>query len=371
MPPQTATSGLMAKYGQTLDKAVKAHAKDETTYGFQKLPGGIRNGIAQVISCGFGQYKTGKYQGHYFFRAAATVIKPESVTTDQGVEKVRGLQTSIMEPVCETKDSNGEITTQEEHVKRILNAMRAMAHENFTHNASGGNLEALAAQILKAKPYIKFSTSFGKTQIDPKTRKPKLNPTTGKPYEPQVFENWHGKVEFTTEAGGGIEDGSGGPPDDGASENGQHVSDDNPPENFPVDATGGDGQDDNAPDSPDIDTLLEQANADDADAQNNLTDLAKNNGWGEQMIKDATTWEEVAEMARNSPDGGGDDDTTEAAEEWKPTKGATCKYKPPGGKNMVACEVTAVYGKNKTVDLKNLKTQAAYKGVSFADLVTG
>ncbi len=69
MPPVKGTSKLAAKYGAKLDQAVKAHAQDETDYGFIRLPPGIVNGIAQLTKCYFDEYKTGKNKGEMYFRA--------------------------------------------------------------------------------------------------------------------------------------------------------------------------------------------------------------------------------------------------------------------------------------------------------------
>ena len=55
MPPTVQKSGLFEKYKGNLDKSVKAHAQDETSYGFQRLPGGINNGVAKLVECKFAQ----------------------------------------------------------------------------------------------------------------------------------------------------------------------------------------------------------------------------------------------------------------------------------------------------------------------------
>ncbi len=179
MPAQTGKgSGLAARYGNKLDQAVQQHAADETNYGIIRLPGGINPGIAQLEQCYFAQYKSGDHEGEYYFRAMGTVISPESVTTRDGLCPVKGMQTSIMHPVCDTRNQAGDVTTQEEHIQDILMEMRRLAGEQYTVGATGRDLEALAAGIQEAHPYFWFSTSLGKASPQYPT--------------PKVFENWHG-----------------------------------------------------------------------------------------------------------------------------------------------------------------------------------
>lgn len=183
MVMNTTKSMLAQKYGAKADKAVQQHAEDETRTGFQKLPGGILGGIAQLVVCKFDQYKTGDYTGDYYFRCAGVVIQPHTVQTKDGPMMVAGLQTSIMVPVCNTKNKAGDVTTQEENLSSILNHMRMLGGDEYTKGAGIDDLEALAAGLEATKDsdhpiYFKFSTSLGEA--------------TKQYPNPRVFENWHG-----------------------------------------------------------------------------------------------------------------------------------------------------------------------------------
>src|SRR3990167_10903424 len=158
MPAQKTESGMFAKYGQNLDKAVQEHRNDDIDYGFIKLPPGIVGGIAKLTDCALPIYVDGPYKGEYFFRAQGTVTYPESVLLKDGhTMKVAGLQTSIMEAVCNTKTQDGKVTSQSEHVANILNEMGKLAGKEFVANATGRDLELLAAQLKQVGPCFRFS----------------------------------------------------------------------------------------------------------------------------------------------------------------------------------------------------------------------
>src|ERR1044072_3571041 len=184
MPPQTTQTNVLAKYGAKANEAIRKHAQDETTYGIIKIPGGINQGIAQLTHCYFGQYKTGEFKGEAYLRAQATILEPHTAMDRDQEVTVKGLQTSVMMPVHPKKNQKGETITLEDQISRILNFFRSIAGEDATANFQQINdLYAIAAGIQQARPYIKFSTSYGKERFDPKTKE-KLPPT--------VFENWHG-----------------------------------------------------------------------------------------------------------------------------------------------------------------------------------
>ena len=124
MPAQVTKSALAAKLGARGDKAIKEHRGDATTYGLQRLPGGISNGVARLTDCKFDTVGEGKRNaGEFYFRAAGVVLEPS--TNDKGVP-VRGLQTSIMEMLCDTTTADGKKTTMEDHVANILNELRKL-----------------------------------------------------------------------------------------------------------------------------------------------------------------------------------------------------------------------------------------------------
>ena len=354
MPPTVKKSGLMAKYGANLDKAVKTHAGDETNFGFQRLPAGINNGIAKLVECTFGVVDQGKTNaGEYYFRAAGVVVEPKLAPDGT---PVAGMQTSIMEMVCDTTSAAGAVTTQEEHVERILNEMRKLGAD--TSNATGADLESLAAALKEAGPYFKFSTSLGKTQLE--NGKPKVNPATGKPYEPRVFENWNGTrgLESWTPSD-----------DDGAV----------------VDQTGdaaAGGGDTQYSDQDDLDSLAKRADGGEDAAIDRLTELAHNAGMDDDAIREAgETWADVV-AAMSGGMTGGEGETAAAEEEWEPKKEEVYKYQPVDAKGSplkdartkkaikpVDVEVTAVNKAKRTVDVKSLTDKKPVRGVAWDALV--
>ena len=286
MPVQKGKSGLVAKYGAKLDQAVQAHANDETDYGFQKVPAGITNGIAKVFDCKFDTYKTGDYTGEYYFQVRATVVEPESVVVNGSTIKVRGMQTMIQEPVCDTRDGKGKPTSQGDHIAKVLNYMRMLVDDSFTEGATVEDLEPLGEALKDLAPYTKFSTSESKPQVNPKTGKEVVNPKTGKPFPPRIWENWYGCK--------GLEDYT--PPDASVSA----VTDNT-----------GNGQEESVPNSKnakaepneefnefgDLGSLLDKAmddnSPDQINAQNELGALALKAGHSQETIDNAENWKAV------------------------------------------------------------------------------
>src|SRR5437016_1611840 len=125
-----------------INKSLQTHSTDDTDYGqdFTRLPGGISGGIAQLIDAKIGVYKTGANTGKKFFRAAGVVVSPDTATEmvktldERGKVKVvsakevpvKGLQTSVMVPLCDTKKADGTVTTADEGVANMLNELRKL-----------------------------------------------------------------------------------------------------------------------------------------------------------------------------------------------------------------------------------------------------
>lgn len=345
MPAKATKSGLISKYGDRLRKAVKDHAGDEINYGFQRLPGGITNGIAQLTECGFKQVEAGKQNaGEYYFRAAGVVLEPEEVEGKNGPERVKGRTTSIIRMVCDTKDRNGNVTqTLDDNVAWILNEMRKLGAD--IDEDSADLMEEVAAALQEAKPYFRFRTTE--------------SPATPQFPNPRVWENWDGTK--------GLEDYEPEEADDVDDRTEEPAAKSPPktqsgPTRRPT-AKQPDPEPEPAPeydDASDIDSLLARANDDDADAQEKLLDLAKAQGHDEADLQRIDTWDGVADLLR----GGGEDG--ESGGEGGPAVGDTVKYKvvtyDPRTKKEVAsrrpiqCEVMTVSDDGETVTLKNLVT---------------
>lgn len=397
MPPQKKTSDLFSKYGSKFDKALQSHANDETTYGIVRLPGGISNGIAQLIGCKFGTYQSGNNKGEPFFQARGTVVSPAEVATKDGVVPVRGLQTMIQIPICNTKNADGVETTQEEHIADVLNEFRKLGCDT-SQIKSGPDLEALAAALQQLGeqnqgPYFRFSTSYGKV--------------SDKYPEPRVWENWHGIK--------GLEEYS---PEDVSEQAVQEevrekVSSPKPPPNHPAKTpvpsktqAGGRGkppvppkkQEKQFDEFGDLNSLAEKADVGDEEAIDELTTQALKVGVEQDDIDNASSWADVValmtapseeeteeEIGEESEEEGGEEsaEEEEAETEWEPKLGEVYFYTPVDPKTKkaavnprtkkplkVTCEIKAVNTQKKTVDLKNLDDgKTLYKTISWEDLM--
>lgn len=196
MAGQQQINPILAKLGASLDAAIQQHAKDPTSYGIQPLPPNISNGKAQIVACGFGEYKSGPNQGKPFFRMAAVIVEPRSVIHNGHEVVIDKQQTSVMVPFCDTKNGKNEVTPRAQYLAVIMNHLRAIAGERATESwKTVGDLDALCKRIESngkngVKPiFIKFSTSVrkGGEYIDQVTRQKKISPDG-------VWENWHGSL---------------------------------------------------------------------------------------------------------------------------------------------------------------------------------
>ena len=370
MPAQTVKSGLLQKYrDRGLGEAVRKHADDPTSYGVQRLPVGIVNGVARLTKCGFHQYKPGSNMktadgksavGEYYFRCEGTVIEPHDVDKDGVKITVRGLQTSTMIPVCATKDSKGEVASVENHIDAILNLMRTLGGETYTQGATDDQLEALAKGLEDAGPFFRFSTEESK-------------PTPEYP-NPRTWERWHGAK--------GLEDYV--PPDDVGT--GSGVEDSGTPAAPPPRTNGTpttrtpavakpptvkkpapESEPEPFSEMGDLDTLAETAmgDGDDAEqAQAALKEQALTVGVSEEDVGAAADWYAVKELilaAGQTSEEPADEETSEP-EPYRPKVKDSCKYRPrdPATKKPAKTArdvvILSVDPKMETVTLKDLET---------------
>lgn len=360
MAVQKTQSALMAKLGNRLDKAVREHAGDETTYGVQTLPPGIANGVARLIKCGFGEYKSGTYKGEPYFRASGVVLSPKTVDVDGETVPVAGIPTSIMIQLCDRKDKSGNVTkTLEEFVEDVLNEMRKLGGQDFTEGAGGGDLEGLAAALEQAAPVFKFSTSRGKV--------------TPEYPNPRIWENWHGTKGLENwsdggAAGGDVEDNTGAtatpekaPAKPAAPPAGR------PAGKAPAKAPAPEPVEYN--DQGDIDSLAEAADGGDDDAAEKLSDQAKAMGISAKQIKDADNWTALAELMKAAGGGPG----SEPADDDSEYKVGSCwgyDFKNTKTKRVqtLECEID-VLNPDGTADIHSLDDpKVKFKSVPLASL---
>lgn len=386
MPVQRtqASASVLGALKGAINAAAAKHAEDPTEWGNQRVPAGIQNGVARLVECKFDLYKTGPNQGKPYFRAAGVIVEPEFITTSDGrTIPVAGLQTSIMEAVCETKTQAGKVTSVEDHVASIQNELRKLG-ASAESLASVDGLEETAAALKEVQPFFRFSTSVRKA----------MQPGGGD----GVWENWYGIKGLESYA---PPDGEGGVEDETASQPAAKPAPSKPaaakpaakpPTKAPAKAPEPEPEpepefnevdNEQLIESDDFEALGTSADGDDQEARDRLTTLALEAGWEQDQIDNGVeSWTELANMlaAGSKPA----EPEAEAAEEkeWEPTVGDVYRFQPIDPKTKkpamnpktkkplkIECEVKAVDKKAKTVDLVNLDdNKTKYSKVKWGDL---
>jgi len=302
MPKQTTKSGLAAKYGSKLASAVSNHGADSTEYSnFGELPGGIRNGVAQLVECKFDTYKKGDNEGEYYFLAAGTVVSPE---TGPDGAPIIGLRTQIMEPVCDTSKRDGTIVTQDEHISVIFNELRKLGAD--TNGIGAEQLEEVAAALKEAAPYFRFTTS-------------QSEPTAAFP-NPRVWHNWNGVKgleNYSPDGGEAVEDDTA---EEAEEEEAPAPKAAKPVAKKPAPEPEPEAEED-VPFGDDLDDLVAAANGKDKKAAvaatNELSEKAIAAGYSEDEVGESENWEAVAEMIRNPKTEGGEDSEPEESVDYE------------------------------------------------------
>jgi len=305
MAKKSATNSLAAKLGSKGAKAVKAHASDETKMGIVDLPGGIKNGIAKLVECKFDQYKTGNYEGEYYFLAAG-VVQDNYANVDNIPTK--GLRTQIMIPVCDTKTQAGKETPVEEHIAAILNEMRKLGLE--TEDAELENLEEMASDLKEVAPFFRFST----TQSAATERFP----------NPRVWQNWNGIVEM----------------DEDEEEDDEVEEEDD-----------------------EVEEVVEEKPAKSSRSKKPKTVVEDDDEYDDE---DEESDDEPEDEEESDDDDEESDDEDE--ETIVPEKGDECEYKPQGKRKPVTVTVTSVNEKKEICSVKD-EAGKLYKEVPFDELI--
>lgn len=340
-------SALSKALGNKGQKALNAHKSDETEFDTGgSLPAGIEGGVAQLVDCKFGEVAEGKENaGKPYFYAAGIVHEPK----EHGGVPIEGRRTSITEPLYDTPTRSRKDV--DDHMDWILNELRKLGVDTEELNDLD-ELDATASALKDDGPYFRFRTWKGEKQ------------TTG-PYagrEPRTQEVWSGIIEDYE------------PPED----DDEVEEDDDEPEDDDTEDENEGEEDDTAEDSDDgeegddLEALGKEADDEDEDAQERLTELAEE---AELDPGDFKTWAKLATaLAKLSDDEDGDDDEGEDDDsegdddEGEPEKGGVYKWKPPKKKKAIDVEVTAVQKKKQTVTVKDLATDKTFKGVDWEKL---
>ena len=355
MAVQKTQSEFFEKMGKALQGAHEKHKMDDTgPSGFAELPGGIDNGIAQLIECKFSKYKTGTHVGEWFFYAAGVCITPKKITVtheDGSRETIiteKG-RTSILEAMCDTPESNGRRKTLDDHVAYVYEQLRGLGV--ITANLELKDLENTALDLQNSKPYFSFRTWKGK----------KATEGLYKDVEPRVNHTWLGQCEYDEDenAGAGVEDNS--PP----SGNGHATLNTNmsaSPGGFTEIAN-----------EQDLDAMAQQAQDGDTDVQEQLKEMATELGVWKQ-VDNADDWIKGVEVIKKAKQKGMKSLTDETPDDINPQVNQTYRYKPVGKKGVRAkkseeCNVIKVDRKARRVDLESLENAGQkFTNVSWDDL---
>jgi hypothetical protein len=385
MAAQQQQSDFAASMGNTLDAAIKKHAKNDTNYGFVRLPPGINNGVAKLQKLYFAQFKSGANVGKWYLRGEGVVVFPEYFTVDGKQLKLAGAYTTSMQhPICDTKDQSNPpvVTPQEEHIDDVLNEFRKLGADT-SGCTSAAHMLAIAAALQKVGPFFRFST----------TSLPSRNPKEA----PRTWENWNG-VKGVEEWGkdaaaqvAGVK--AAAPSTNGpaapatVATNGPGISPTGPTGPGPINRVHLAAQAPVTPapapppeqhpslDQEDVETLLGMANSNNKGAQERLQQLALAAGVEQDDIDNAPDWNTVAEMAKGIPDGeaegaGGG----EAGNVWMPQPDEEYGFCPINPKSKVkgakvAVKIVSVDSDKMTCTLLNLKNgKTTYKDVPWTDL---
>lgn len=408
----------MAKSAKSafLEKATAAHEThkaDDTKAGRGgELPGGISNGIAELVSLKIGIYKTGDYEGEPFFMGMATCRSPKvhnNIPT-------AGLFTQVG-PIglCDTHNAKGEVTPFADNWDRMLRHLRSLGLDTkdlSPHDIIAG-IDAEAYEtgpvllaLSEAAPKFRFSTNSapaleqtksGKWKVGRKEFKSKEEALTAFPYSenPRVWHEWGDVVEWTEEgAASAVEDGTvqeapwesdekAETAAEPAEEAANSRTDSKLEEAAPVESV-------EAEELPDFAAFAKIADdpkskkPDKIAAEKVLSGHAKT--LGIEGYEEMASWADVAqaivdmldiqkaEQAGEQTEAVGaaaeeEEYTEEAeAEEWVPVKGELGFFLDPKSKTPVKCEFVEVNGKLEKVDLKRLDSGKILKGVPFIRL---
>ena len=371
-----------------LGKAFSKHANDETDYGteFANLPPGISGGIAQFTEGKFGEYKSGTNQGEMFCRLAGVVVSPKEfpyrkrsfengkIVTDPAlIVRVVGLQTSIMIPLCQTKNAKGEYTEVDEHAARLMNELRKLGAEEMDipedDDEAMEAIQEVMDGLAEEGVYFKFSTSAG-------------TPTQEYPTE-RTWENWYGNK--------GLEDYA---PDD-AEDNEVVEADDEEAEAEEEEAEEEEVEEEESEEETEeeVEEEVEEEEAEEEEEHDNealakLADAWEKKGRkgpgadaAEALTERATgcgldpdeypTWKKLAEAIEGAGKSTEDDEEEEEAEEEgeeesaPPAKGDVGMFKPKGAKKAVEVEIMSVNKKDQTCSVKRLDDGKLFKGIEW------
>lgn len=366
------TSGLLAKMGSKLKGAWNKHRTKEVEYNqFTELPGGIVDGVAQLVEAKFDKYKEGKNKGQLYCYLAGTVVSPEEFNG----AKIAGRRTSIMLAMCDTVNSKGEEKSADQNLAAFANTLLLLGLD--ISELEWEDVEGAVTSMTDDGIHFNFSTREGKAS--------KQFPN------PRVFHSWGGAC--TAPEGSGDDANDDSDDEDGDGEATAYA----PPAGRNGKANPKTGKKGPPPDDlefGDVDSLVKKAKKGDVEAQNTLTAMAKEAGAAPLKVKKAVSakdWGALADLTGEAKrEGDNDDESPEAEAEAQeeadgavedgddegdgepepPEVGGTFGYKPPKAKKPVQCEVVKVFSKSQTCNLQSLEDEdVTFEKVSWSALI--
>jgi hypothetical protein len=385
MPSQTKKSGLVAKLGSKLAKAVAAHADDATEVDVSgNLPAGIEGGVAKVVDCKFVEIAPGKTNaGELMFYAAAVVLRPKEVNG----RLVKGLRTMINEPLYDTPTRSRK--TFDDHVKEVINRLRILkgVKPGQKMEIDVDDLETLAAEIKEEAPCVRFRTwagnkqelverggkffvTGGRAELGPyktEAAAKAANPYIGK--EPMVTHTWGEVVEFVEdEDDAGVVEA-----EDDEEETDEKASEDTEEETEDEAADEDADEEEASEDDDELTELATRADGGDKDAAKALKAKAIAAGISKEDVTNAESWAAVveamkAETAEETEEEADEEEAEEEAEEDEAIeKGDVVNFKQPK-KKAVEAEVLLINVKKQTANIRTVDDRKVFKDVPLAQI---
>lgn len=168
-------NGFFQKFGSRLDKDYQTYREQPAEYSqWGDLPAGIIGGIARLTKCKIEMGKEGKKTaGKYYFSAAAEVVSPIEF---QGM-RIKGLFTRLYIPLHDTEGNSGK--PMEEHFATMVNELKKIHTDmEWWKDSEPSQIEDLCADLETLQPLIRFSTRASA-------------PTKEYP-NPRTFHSWDG-----------------------------------------------------------------------------------------------------------------------------------------------------------------------------------
>lgn len=369
----------------TIGGLLRKHSTDKTEapQDFSRLPGGINDGRAQLVTAVMGEYKTGDSKGQKFVRLAAAVVEPTEVievkkvwdkdtinpkTKKKGVVKtvgepktrrVYGLQTSVMYPMCDS-GKDDYFKSADDNVAEMLNMLRLVSGDDaFTADIADEDSLAEKLKMLEqvGELYVKFTTWQGE-------------PTEKYPEPNFVSERWYGLVKDYKppvngqRVGKSIMEQQAAPNGNGqeqknaayAAAYGQAAAPPTSLQESGAAATQGEGSD--------LTNLLQLALAGDQEAQGQMVEIAIGAGVPEESLSATDSFQTVYDLIVQAQAGAGNE-----AAPTGPVVGQRGFYKiSKAMKRGIEVEVVSVEESANTVRAKNLANPKMVYTIPFGRL---